>query len=167
MPMKIRQRGASLIEAMIAVSVMGFGLLGLASVQTTTAVLTQSTFYRNVAADLGTDLADRIRALRTPYMASPTSPSLPPKPPDFTKCSKNGTSVSCASQDSDRTTYQALVVSEMNEWFKRAQDQLPNATFTLTKVDSSSPNFFRYTLTLTWLDDRRSGATGTYVAVIE
>jgi type IV pilus assembly protein PilV len=62
MSLDISQRGASLIEVMISVSILGFGLLSLAVTQIQTTKLNDSAYYRSIASDLASDLADRIRA---------------------------------------------------------------------------------------------------------
>lgn len=161
----MRQNGASLLEAMIALFLLGFGLLGLSATQSKNIVMNQSVFYRSIAVDLGNDLADRIRAVRTPYMVSTGANPVPAKPPDFAKCSP--TPASCASQDPDRASYQALMEAEMVEWNNVLKTQLPNASFNLTSAASSSTDYFRYVLTVTWLDNRKDNSNTSYSVVIE
>lgn len=59
-----RQRGLSLIEVLIAVLVMGLGLLGLAMLQATNLRLSQSANQRTIATNLSSDLLDDIRSNR-------------------------------------------------------------------------------------------------------
>ena len=164
------RRGASLIEVMVAITVLGFGLLGLAGTQARTTVLNDSAYNRSIAVDLSNDLADRIRAIRTPYMVNADANPQPPKPPDFSKCEIVYHTVTCATQETaDRNHNDAatLVASEMTQWATLLQGQLPAASYTLSQVASSSTAYFRYTLTITWLDDRRAGANASYSVVIE
>lgn len=56
-----RSRGLSLIEVLIAVLVLGLGLLGLAALQATNLRLTQSSNARTVATNLASMLLDDIR----------------------------------------------------------------------------------------------------------
>jgi len=161
------QFGASLIEVMVAVTILGFGLLGLAAVQTKTTTMNDSAYYRSIAADLGNDLADRIRAIRTPYMVNVDANPQPSKPPDFSKCTILYSAVTCAAQDASRTTNETLAASEMTEWAAMLQKQLPGGTYTLVQAASTSTDYFRYTLTITWLDDRGSSANSSYSMVIE
>lgn len=58
------QRGLSLIEVLMAVLVLGLGLLGLAMLQTTNLRLSQSANQRTIATNLSSDLLDDIRSNR-------------------------------------------------------------------------------------------------------
>lgn len=165
--MKKQQLGASLIEVMIAVTLLGFGLLGLAGVQSRTTALNDSAYYRSIAADLGNDLAERIRAVRTPFMVNASANPQPSKPPDFSKCTILDKTVSCTAQDADRSLHGAQALAEMTSWAATLQQQLPGATYTLTQAASTSSAYFRYTLTITWLDDRVASANSVYRVVIE
>ncbi len=168
--MKYRfQIGASLIEVLIAVVIVGFSLLGIVGMQATSVAMTGSSYYRGVAVDLGVDLAERIKALKTPYLATADATTQPVKPPDFSKCIQNDDSnPTCSNQDADRSTYQALMNSEMTSWNNLRISQLPpDSTYTLTAVQSGTSSFLRYTLTLTWLDDSKSDTSSSYTVVIE
>lgn len=59
-----RQQGFSLIEVMIAVLVLGVGLLGFAMLQTTSLRMAQGAGYRTQATNLATELLDQMRANR-------------------------------------------------------------------------------------------------------
>lgn len=61
---RARQAGFSLVEVLIAMLVMGFGLLGLAMMQTLSVRYAQSSNYRTQATHLAYDLFDQIRANR-------------------------------------------------------------------------------------------------------
>ncbi len=65
-PAPMRARGFSLIEVLVATVVLSVGLLGLASLQVSGLRVGQSSFYRAQAAQLATDMADRLRARRGP-----------------------------------------------------------------------------------------------------
>lgn len=59
------QQGFSLLEVLIALLVLGIGLLGLALLQTTNLRFTQSAHQRTQAANLASSLFDMIRANHT------------------------------------------------------------------------------------------------------
>lgn len=59
-----RIRGLSLIEVLVAVLVLGMGLLGLAMLQATNLRLAQSSNQRTIATNLSSDLLDDIRSNR-------------------------------------------------------------------------------------------------------
>lgn len=173
----MKQQGVSLIEAMVAIAILAAGLLSLGALQAKSVMMNQSAHYRSVAASLASDLADRIRANRSPYIASPDSAGdFPVKPPDFANCPQNSskdTAPSCTAQSipsgqvTARNAY--LVQAEMTAWNTSLRSQLPNGSYSLTSADAHN-GFLRYTLTLTWTDDRSksdTAANSTYTAVIE
>ena len=151
-----RQQGMTLLEVMVAVMILGFGLLGLGVMQSKNIALNQSAYYRSIAADLGNDLADRIHAIRTPFLVDAGAEIMPSKPPDFSKCIQTGAgTVNCGAQVAARAGNEDLVRTEMIEWNSILREQLPNGTYTLTPADSSAAGNFRYTLAITWLDNRQ------------
>ncbi len=64
LPRKGREAGFSLIEVMIAILIMGIGLLGYAMLQTMSVRFTQSANYRTQATDLTYEMLDQIRSNR-------------------------------------------------------------------------------------------------------
>ncbi|WP_432723129.1 type IV pilus modification protein PilV [Jeongeupia wiesaeckerbachi] len=166
------QYGISLIEVMVSLVILALGLLGLAGLHSRSMIMSQSAYYRGIAADLSADLADRIRANRTPYLGSGEDGTTP-QPPDFSKCTQNSSNadqVSCGAQDAGRQTYQ--LSNEMTEWNSALRTQLPGAQYTLVTANSQSAGFLRYTLTITWIDDRGKVSSATdyntsYSTVIE
>ncbi len=57
-----RQRGVSLIEVLVSILVMALGLVGMASLQTTTLKYQQGSVQRGMVASLISDFAERARA---------------------------------------------------------------------------------------------------------
>lgn len=173
LPVRQQQSGMTLLEVMVAVLILGFGMLSLGVLQAKSIAMVQSSVYRSVAADLGNDLADRIRAVRTPVMVTSLADVKPGKPPDFSKCEytldleHHGAKTVCSNQETERDAKQTLVNAEMNDWFNALQAQLPNARYTLTQTAGAYSDYFRYTLTITWLDSHQENASGSYSVVIE
>ncbi|MDO6384682.1 MULTISPECIES: type IV pilus modification protein PilV [unclassified Uliginosibacterium] len=164
------QAGVTLIEVLVSITVLVLGLVGLAALQAKTLMMSQSSYYRSIAADLATNLGERIRANRSPFLADSTSEVKPATPPDFSKCVQNTSdksTVTCSAQDSTDQAYR--VSTEMTDWNTLLRTQLPEATYTLTSAAGNYADHFRYTLTITWLDDRsQSSNTNTsYSVVIE
>lgn len=164
----MKQRGMSLIEVMVAVVILASGLLGLGALQSRSLAMNQSAHYRSVAADVAADLADRIRANRTPFYAVDglvVHPQLP-LPPNFADCPQNtppDTAPACTSAG-------YLMAAEMAEWNQSLRSQLPGGTYVLTRDATLSAGLFRYKLTLTWALDRDSAASAsfsTFTTVIE
>lgn len=63
-PLRRQQGGFSLIEVLIAILVLGFGLLGFALLQTMNVRYVQSANYRTQATNLSYELLDQIRINR-------------------------------------------------------------------------------------------------------
>lgn len=90
-----RQAGFSLIEVMIAILVLGLGLLGYAMLQTMSLRFTQSANYRTQATNLAYDLLDQMRANR--FRADQyTAASFAPGAINNTACSRPTGSVTVA-----------------------------------------------------------------------
>lgn len=66
----INQRGATLIEVLVAIIVLAIGLLGMALLQVTSVQSNHSAYYRSQVTVLASDLADRMRANRTAALGS-------------------------------------------------------------------------------------------------
>ena len=166
-----QQQGMSLIEVMVSVAILASGLLGLAALQSRSIVMNQSANYRSIAADLAADLADRVRANRSPYFAMDGNVLQAdlPLPPNFANCPQNTSTPDSAPTCTAVSGHQSyLVATEMSEWNTNLRRQLPNGRYTLVQVAASSAAFYRYTLTITWADDRGSANPDTsYVTVIE
>ncbi len=82
-----RSRGFTLIEVMIAVLVLGIGLLGFALLQTMNVRFTQSANYRTQATNLAYDLLDQMRANRL-AAAQYTAASFTATAADGVNCSR-------------------------------------------------------------------------------
>lgn len=63
-----RERGMTMIEALVALLVLSIGLLGVAALQMTSLRNTHSAHMRSQATALASDIADRMRANRTVAM---------------------------------------------------------------------------------------------------
>ncbi|UXY15651.1 type IV pilus modification protein PilV [Chitiniphilus purpureus] len=64
--MRTNQLGIIMIEVLVSLAVLALGILGLASLQVYSLKNSQSAYSRSIASDLANDLADRIRANRSP-----------------------------------------------------------------------------------------------------
>lgn len=129
-----RQSGFSLIEVMIAVLVLGVGLLAFAMLQTMSVRFTQSANKRTQAANVSYDLLDQMRVNRIAaanyagdYAASQTN------------CASAPTTVGAASY---RTTWQCRLFSALG----------PGARARVTYVDGEA------TVAVTWGDERWNDA---------
>jgi type IV pilus assembly protein PilV len=173
MKYRLHQVGASMVEVLITIVIVGFGLLGIAGMQLSSISKASSSYYRGVAVDLGVDLAERVRALRSPYLATSDATVQPGKPPNFEKCTQNiGADPTCSNQDAERSNYQNQVNLEMTDWNSMLRSQLPpGATYQITAYPIGTTNNLGYKLTLVWRDTSRGYSSdtgdGSYVVYIE
>lgn len=139
---RIKERGVSLIEILVAVVIISVGLLGLASMQMTGLRSNQSAYLRSQASMLASDMADRMRinsaqAIAGAYNAFSTSGYSVSNP----GCSTGNTGCTPASQ----------VVTDKVEWTAAINGTnsgvplLPSGTGTITR---GAGNLF--TITVQW-----------------
>ncbi|WP_425508756.1 type IV pilus modification protein PilV [Stenotrophomonas oahuensis] len=107
-----RQSGFSLLEVLIAILVLSFGLLGFALMQTMNVRFVQSSNYRTQATNLAYDLIEQMRSNR--YQANwYSSASFDPGSVDVaTACSPDAGAVSLAQKV---TLWQCQVVKALGE----------------------------------------------------
>lgn len=139
------QQGFTLLEVLIAVLVLAFGLMGLAGIQATGIKNNNSAYYRSVAAQYAAEMADRMRANATiDYSTKSAAPHAACK-----------TTTGCTPSE--------MAEHDFNEWINALQSALPSGTGTVTaKVGAGSDPVF--VVTVSW-DDTRSGAANTSFAM--
>lgn len=100
------QAGFSMIEAMVAVLVLSFGLLALAGFQLRVLTDSAGASNKNIAVQLAGDMADRIRANRvagsaadSPYVADWTSASATAPEPSCTEAGATCSATELAADD--------------------------------------------------------------------
>lgn len=133
---KNSQSGVTLLESIIALLLIGIGLLGVASMQVTGVKATYNSDWRGRAGHLAQDLTDRMRAnidiaRQGGYADSPATSN----------------TISTA----DRTTWSALVAND-----------LPNGIATVTCAGSCGFGDL-YTINITWDEDRDGSNEASFV----
>lgn len=123
-----RDHGFTLIEVLIAVVVMSFGLLGLAALQMTSLKNNHSAHHRAQATLFAEDIADRMRANRSGALAGEYNLAPGETPP-------SGSSVAA----SDLTSWRAALAA-----------RLPSGSGSLTLDGGTNI----VTITVTWDDGR-------------
>lgn len=139
------QQGFTLLEVLIAVLVLAFGLMGLAGIQATGIKNNNSAYYRSVAAQYAAEMADRMRANATvDYSTKSASPH-------------------AACKTTSGCTPSEMAEHDFNEWINALQSALPSGTGTVTaKVGAGTDPVF--VVTVSW-DDTRAGAANTSFAM--
>jgi type IV pilus assembly protein PilV len=128
----IKQRGVSLIEALIALLVLSVGMLGIAGLYVTSVKANRSALNRTYAAELVNSMADRIRSNRLGvgnYAAARASaPTAPTRDCMVLACSP-----------ADMATF------DKHRWYQSVVEQMPRGP------DNSLPEIeIRYTARPNW-----------------
>lgn len=116
---KHRQQGMGLVEVLVAVLILGIGLLGLAALQTQSLKYNSEAYLRTQATILAMDMADRLRANRKIAQEQPAL---------YTVNETDQPSVAA-----DLCTTQACTASELAQydfaqWRTRLREVLPGGT---------------------------------------
>jgi len=123
------QRGASLIEVLVAIVILAIGLLGIAGLQATSVQSNYSAYYRSQATLLAYELGDRMRANRTAGLASGSDSAFP------TSSSSNSVTGTQAAKDKA-------------QWLNNLALQLPDGTGMIAKSGTT------LTISVRWNDNR-------------
>jgi len=138
-----KNTGFTLIEVLIAMLIMAFGLLGLAGLQATGLSDNQSAYFRSQATQLAYDIADRIRVnlddasngAASIYITQDPTTALP--------------QADCTTVTSTCTTAD-LAENDLSQWNLSVTNTLPMGAGTLA-VNGSV-----FSVTINW-DDNRDG----------
>lgn len=127
--MDTQQRGASLVEVMVALFVLAIGLLGILAMQTRAMQFNQSAHVYSQAVYLANDMAERIRSnpnLIENYVLAATN-----EPPDATNCDE----VACNTGQ--------LVVWDQSRWVARIVASLPGGQGQIERVGTENAVIIR------------------------
>jgi type IV pilus assembly protein PilV len=129
------QKGASMIELLVAILIFAFGLLGLAGLQTKTLAYSQTSLYRSQAAALTDDLLDRMRVDRANARAG--------------------------NWNSTATT----PLADYTDWLSEVTTALPSGAATVAVVvpvagaSAPDPSQGSVTITITWDESRANSSS--------
>lgn len=121
------ERGATLIEALVAILVLSLGLLGMAGLQLNALSFQKSSWATHRIAELTGDIGERIRANPTgasngTYVYTATYSTAKTATTTTNLCRTSGT---------DCTASQ-IATDDMHDWLIKAQTALPSGAVTLT-----------------------------------
>jgi len=140
---KLKQSGFTMLEVLVAIVVLSFGLLGLAGLQADGLRNNTSAYMRSQATLMAYDMMDRMRANLQGVENGDYDNLLDAVPTD-PNCISNGCSVVQMSQH------------DAYEWSQKLAELLPSGQGRVAGTGSGSV----FTITVMW-DDNRTGATGT------
>jgi type IV pilus assembly protein PilV len=124
-----RARGFTLVEVLVALLVLSVGMLGIAALYLDSLRASRAALYRTQAVTLASDIADRIRANRTPIDA-----------------------YDCSGECVAGTGGNAVAILDINAWLANIQRELPGGTgsLTFTAGAANAPNV--YDVAVTWTE---------------
>jgi type IV pilus assembly protein PilV len=125
------QRGASLLEVLVAILLMSFGMLGVAGMQAYSLAAHRNAAYRGVAASLANELAEQIRLNRAALDADQYNVVLLPstRVPDATPC----TFPTCDASDK-------LAKADLNDFQRRVREELPSGGVMVSRPSGTTRN---------------------------
>lgn len=134
------------MEVLVAVLVLGIGLLGVAALQARSMQFNHDAYLRSQATIIAQDIVDRMRMHRG------TSGNL------YTAGDPGGTCGLAASSLTDASSKRASVTNDLNCWFDELGARLPGGTGAIVR-DATDTTL--YTITVSWLDREQSAEAGT------
>ena len=142
-----RQRGTSLIEALVTILLLGVALLGMAMLHAQSFKFSTGSYARSQANMLASEIMDRIRIVAT----DPTAPAIS----GYTVTNPGGSCIYDGSVASN-----AVITNDLNCWYNKLGDNLPGASSSITQ----SGNLF--TVTINWTEQaiRQAGSNQKLVA---
>lgn len=158
-----RQAGISLIEVLVSVALIGFGLLGLAKLQGMATANTKTASSRSMAAYLSSSLAGSMRANPAYWRALPGGTSIAlitsgaVNPQSSATCLVAGPVSATAA-----CTPQQLAAYDMDQWSDSARPLLPNVTASINcppVAVTTPPTPLRCDIAMQW-EEKEQAASG-------
>jgi type IV pilus assembly protein PilV len=147
---RTRQRGLSIVEALVALVVISVGMIGIAALYLSSLQASRSAKLRSQAVQLVGSIADRIRANRDAAAAYDTSKVTPALQDCATK--------NCTAAN--------LALDDLARWLADLKAAMPGGTAvtgTVIVIDRARPNSDNYLITVTW---REANADTDYSYVL-
>lgn len=141
-----RQIGFTLVEVLIAMVVLAFGLLGLASLQATSLRFNNSAYLRSQATNIAYDIVDRMRVNHANALAG-----------DYDNQDFQDPPPACASDMLVGTIAQR----DIQSWRSALTCTLPQGTGSVTRVDN------QFTIVIRWDDSHGEDAPQSFTMVTE
>ncbi len=127
-----RCRGLTLVEILVALLILSIGLLGLATMQTSSVKFTTSAYQRTQATALAYDLVDRMRSNRLAALNGDYNVDFEDPVPDCGALNTGGT----------------LVDQDLAAWRNAMACRLPQSTGSVTRLNDE------FTITIIWDDSQ-------------
>jgi type IV pilus assembly protein PilV len=142
-----RERGFTLVEAMVALVVLAVGMLGIAGLYVTTLRSGGGAIYRMQAVNLATDLGDRIRANRTANVA-------------YAGAAANNNCYGAGAVNCGPAT---MAANDLFVWQQQVAAILPGGNGVVVVNGAAVP--FTYVITINWTES--GGTASSYVLTLQ
>lgn len=133
---KRNEKGFTLIEVLIALVILAVGLLGMATLMTTSLQSNQGAYRRSQASLMAYDLVERMRLNRSQAITTD----------DYTLASDASASSNPSCDTAGCNPHQQAQM-DMFQWRAALATALPDATATVTRASNN-----KYTLTISWTE---------------
>ncbi|MGE8397476.1 MAG: type IV pilus modification protein PilV, partial [Comamonas sp.] len=124
MPTRHLQKGFSLLEVLISILVLSFGVLGAVGLQTASMQLNRESRLQSTAVQLTDEMAEMLRSNHTSAQQSGNPYLIDSK--TFTP-SKSNIPCGTPSQNTACSTPSDIAKRDINDWLLRTKQQLPDA----------------------------------------
>jgi type IV pilus assembly protein PilV len=152
-----RQRGVSMVEALVALLVLSIGLLGIAGMFLDSVKSSRTALLRTHAINLVSDMADRIRANAAAGAAYNTAGRAPVTQDCAPTRNSGGSNCSIAQ----------LAEDDLARWIASVNDLLPTTTVanaaSVTRTEAAAGQPERYRIEVRWIEPGLT-APNSYVA---
>jgi type IV pilus assembly protein PilV len=145
-----QQAGFTLLEVLIAITVLAIGLLGLAGLQLITLQTGQVSYQRSQAITLAYEVADRMRANRLQAGAKAYAVTALTTP---TAATTNCGTASCSAAQ--------LATYDVSTWYARVQNLLPSGTASIACSTAGCGTGVMQTVTVMWDESQTGSVTDT------
>jgi type IV pilus assembly protein PilV len=155
-----RSRGVGIVEVLVALVVIGVGMLGVASLYVISLQAKTSAGARMQAVNLAYDMADRIRANRNAGNAYALSSSATLSAPTTSCAGSSATNCSPAQMAAEDLYQWSQMVQGRDGSIIRGTNGLPGTVTRQITVSGSNPT--TYVIQLTWGEPSSGGTTQSY-----
>jgi type IV pilus assembly protein PilV len=139
-----KQNGSSLIEVLVTILIVSFGLLGVAGIIVNALKDSHSSYGRSQASWLALDIIDRMRANRSAAQTAGTSPY--------------ALAINAATPAASTTS---VAQNDLYAWRTALASALPAGTGSVAITSISGTKIFTVTVTVRWDDSRAQGGSST------
>jgi len=160
-----RQRGVSIVEALVAFVILSVGLLGIAGLYLESVRSNRTALTRTAAVQLANDLADRIRANRSAEGAYALQPlgTVPTGPSTTTACVTSSCTPAVLASYDLKTWYDHVLLVIPKDPDGTTPPRVGVAYTNGTNV--STPD--RYVITIAWMEPGDTSLLSTSVEVMQ